>query len=465
MTTTERTTSTGMRRTIWLVAAAIVLALAATFVLRERGQHARTSESAVATPSASGETATGTSAPTSTSARTATAADGDKPARGGRSGAGGVDRVVPVLIAAAARRDIPISVEGLGSVTAYMTVNVRTQVDGRLERVAFREGQAVHRGDLLAQVDSRPFTIQLHQAEAALARDQAQLHGAELNLQRYETVVAQKLIPQQQVDDQRALTEQLKGTIRADQAQIENARLQLAYARITSPIDGVTGIRLVDPGNVVHAADANGIVVVTQLDPIAVLFTLPQDELARVVRAQGAPGAHGKAGAGTPPVVEILDRDGNSDSAIAKGELALIDNQINQNTATLRLKAVFPNPAHQLWPNQFVKARLQLEVRKGVLVVPAAAIQRGPQGTFVYVVGDADKAVVKTVQVDSVVGADALLTSGVEQGERVITEGQNQLRPGARVSVRQPAGAATASDGGRPHPGGKRPAGGQKRAQ
>jgi multidrug efflux system membrane fusion protein len=450
MTTTERTTNNGTRRTMWLVAGAIVVALAATFVLRQRSQHAAALSSEQASPS----TSTSTSTATSTSTSTSTTAEGERPARGGRSGVGGADRVVPVLIKAAARRDVPISVEGLGTVTAYKTVNVRTLVDGRLDRVAFREGQAVKRGDLLAQVDSRPFTIQLHQAEAALARDQAQLTGAELNLRRYEAVVVQKLIPQQQVDDQRALSEQLKGTVRSDQAQIETAQLQIAYAHITSPIDGVTGLRLVDPGNVIHASDANGIVVVTQLDPIAVLFTLPQDELARVVRAQAA---------GAPPVVEILSRD--AERALAKGELALIDNQINTNTATLRLKAVFPNPGHLLWPNQFVKARLQLEVRKGVLVVPSAAIQRGPQGTFVFVVGADDKAAVKSVQVDSVAGGDALLTGGLDAGDRVVTEGQNQLRPGTRVSVRQPSGEATVSDGGASRAGGKRAGGGAKRAK
>jgi multidrug efflux system membrane fusion protein len=433
--------STGARRAVWLVAAAVVLALAAAFILRQRARQATPSASASASASAAAQAAT------------ATAAEGDRPGRGGRSGAGGADRVVPVLVTPAARRDVPISVEGLGTVTAFQTVNVRTQVDGRLDRVAFKEGQAVKRGDLLAQVDSRPFTIQLHTAEAALARDQAQLLGAELNLRRYEAVVAQKLIPQQQVDDQRALTEQLKGTIRADQAQIESARLQLVYARIVSPIDGVTGIRMVDQGNVVHASDASAIVVVTQLDPIAVLFTLPQDELARVVRAQAG---------GALPVVEILNRDG--DEPLAKGELALIDNQINQNTATLRLKAVFPNPGHLLWPNQFVKARLQLEVRKGALVVPAAALQRGPQGTFVYVVDADDKAAIKTVQVDTTAGIEALLAGGLEPGDKVVVEGQSQLRPGARVSVRQPRGDTTAEAGAAERAGGKR-AGGGKRAK
>jgi multidrug efflux system membrane fusion protein len=422
----EGRASSGARRIVWVVVGAILLALAAAFVLHQRGQRAAVSGQATA--------------------------EGERtPPRGGRSGGGAADRVVPVLVTVAARRDIPITVEGLGTVTAYKTVNVRSQVDGRLDRVAFREGQSVKRGDLLAQIDSRPFTIQLHQGEAALARDHAQLQGAELNLKRYEAVVAQRLIPQQQVDDQRTLTEQLKGTVASDEAQIESARLQLAYARITSPIDGVTGIRMVDPGNLVHAADPGGIVVVTQLDPIAIIFTLPQDDLPRVVRSQSA----------GPPQVEALSRDG--DRSLGKGELALVDNQINQNTATIRLKAIFPNADKSLWPNQFVKTRMRLENRKGALVIPSAAVQRGPQGTFVYVVGADDKANIKPIQIDTIEGGQALLSGGVEPGDRVVTEGQNQLRPGARVSVREPGGDSAGGGGGGPGPGGKRAGGGSKR--
>src|SRR5262245_32534177 len=206
-------------------------------------------------------------------------------ARGGRAGAG-ADRVVPVVVAAATLRDIPIYLDGLGTVTAYKTVNIHAQVGGRLDRVSFREGQAVKKGEVLAQIDPRPFTIAVHQAEATHSRDEAQLSGARRNLERFVGVGAQRLIPQQQVDDQRALVDQLTGTVAADKAALENARLQLDYARITSPIDGVTGVRLVDPGNLVNVGDANGIVVVTQMDPIAVLFTLPQDALPDVSREQ-----------------------------------------------------------------------------------------------------------------------------------------------------------------------------------
>jgi multidrug efflux system membrane fusion protein len=370
--------------------------------------------------------------------------------RGAGRGGGAGDRPVAVQLAAASTRDIPIYLEGLGSVTAYKTVNVRAQVDGRLDKVTFREGQAVKRGEMLAQIDPRPFTIQLHQAEAAHTRDSAQLAGAERNLDRYNKVVADRLIPQQQVDDQRALVDQLRGAVAADQAQIESAKLMLDYARITSPIDGVTGVRQVDPGNLVHAADANGIVILTQIDPIAVLFTLPQDDLPRVAEQQ----------AKGPLTVEALTRAG--DQLLARGELGLIDNQINQTTATLRGKAIFSNPNHTLWPNQFVKVRLLLTVRKGALVVPAVAVQRGPQGPFVYVAGDDGKAAVRPVTVDSIQGELAVVTKGLAAGDKVVTEGQNQLRPGARVMAAGDGGGGgggggRSGGGGGERRGGKRP--------
>ena len=357
----------------------------------------------------------------------------------GRGAAGG-DRPVPVLVGPAETRDVPIYLEGLGTVTAYKTVNVRAQVDGRLDRVLYREGQAVKHGEVLADIDPRPFAILLHQGEAALARDKAQLEGAKRNLERYQAVGGQHLLPQQQIDDQGALVAQLEGTVLADQAQIENAKLQLDYARIKSPIDGVTGVRLVDPGNLVHAADTTGIVVVTQMDPIAVLFTLPQDDLPEVARAQ----------AGGPLPVEALTRDGAQ--TLATGQLELIDNQINQGTATMRLKAIFPNPDRALWPNQFVTARLRLTVRKGALVVPAAAVQRGPQGTFVYLVGEGDCAELRVVTVERIEGELALIAKGLVPGERVVREGQSQLRPGARLALREPPAGAGPGSGSRAEP-------------
>jgi len=240
--------------------------------------------------------------------------------------------------------------------------------------VLFREGQQLKKGDLLARIDPRPFQNQLAQAQGALARDKAQLEAAKVNLDRYRQLAAKKLIPQQQADDQAAMVGQLEGAVQVDVAAIASAKLNLDYASIRSPIDGVTGVRVVDPGNLVHAADANGLVVITQLDPIAVLFSLPQDELPDVMREQQA----------AVLTVEAWSRDGSQ--KLATGQLAVVDNQINAATATLRLKAVFSNPQKLLWPNQFVKARLLLTTRKDALVVPATVPQRGPDGLFAYVV-------------------------------------------------------------------------------
>ncbi len=342
-------------------------------------------------------------------------------------------RPVPVVAATVARRDVPIYLEGLGNVAALKTVTVKTQVDGRLDQVLFREGQAVRRGDVLAQIDPRPFQIQLQQGQGALARDRAQLVGAQRNLERYRDLAAQKLIPQQQADDQAALVGQLEGAVRVDEAAIATARLNLDYARIRSPIDGVTGIRNVDPGNIVHASDQTGIVVVTQLDPIAVLFTLPQDQLTPVFDELG----RGTLG------VDVFSRDGSKQ--LGTGTLALVNNQINQATSTILLKAVIPNPRRLLWPNQFVNARLHLTTRRGVLVVPAAAIQRGPNRTFVYVIGDDGTASPRDVELAGTQGDLAFVATGLQEGQRVVVEGQNQLRPGSRVAPREaPARSPTA---------------------
>jgi membrane fusion protein, multidrug efflux system len=333
-------------------------------------------------------------------------------------------RAVPVLVAAASRRDVPLYLEGLGNVTAYRTVTVRTQVDGRLEAVLFKDGQLVRQGQVLAQIDPRPFQAQLHQAEGALARDEAQLRNAQANVARDKDLVAQKLIPQQQVDADAATVGQLEGSVRMDRAAVETAHLNLDYARIVSPLEGVTGIRFVDAGNVVHPSDANGIVVVTQLDPVAVIFTQPQDQVS-AVSEQLARG---------PLQVEAYSRDGST--LLGTGELAAIDNQINASTATVRLKAILPNPRRALWPNQFVNARLRLETRKGALVMPSTAVQRGPNGAFVYVVGPDDTVSQRPVTVEITQGDLALVANGVAEGDRVVVEGQNQLRPGAKVAPR-----------------------------
>lgn len=354
---------------------------------------------------------------------------------GAPAGSAAAARPIPVVVSDASLRDVPVFLEGLGNAVPLVTVTVRPQVDGPLTAVSFQEGQTVKKGDLLAQIDPRPFTIALHSAQAALARDQAQYKNATINFQRYTALHGQGLATQEQLDDQKATADQLKGTTQADQAQIENARLQLAYTEVRSPVDGVTGVRQIDQGNVVHASDPNGIVVVTQLDPMAIVFTLPQDDLPQINK---------QIGAGLS--IEAYSRDG--DKLLGKGKLTLVDNQVNVATATVRLKGTVPNPDKALWPNEFVRARLLLAVRSQVLAIPAPAVQRGPQGTFVYIVMPDQTAALRTVKVDTVQQQWAVITSGIQPGDKVVVEGQNQLRPGAKVSVR--ASATGHSDLGAP---------------
>jgi multidrug efflux system membrane fusion protein len=298
-------------------------------------------------------------------------------------------------------------------------------VDGRLDQVLFTEGQAVKAGELLARIDPRPFQNQLQQAQGALERDKAQLHGAQRNLERYKQLAAKKLIPQQQADDQAATVGQFEGAVRVDQAAIDLARLNLDYANIKSPIDGVTGVRLVDPGNLVKATDPTGLVIITQLDPIAVLFSLPQDELPRVMQElqQG------------PMTVEAWNRDGTQ--KLSTGQLALVDNQINAATATMRLKATFPNPQRLLWPNLFVKARLLVTVRKDALVAPSTVPQRGPDGIFAYVLQPDQTVQPRAIEVEQTAGDIVVITKGVSEAETVVVDGQNQLRAGSKVMPRQ----------------------------
>jgi len=344
-------------------------------------------------------------------------------------------RPIPVVVARATNRDVPVFLDGLGNALPLVTVTVRPQVDGPLTSVLFQEGQQVKKGDLLARIDPRPFTIQLHQAQAALARDQAQAKNAKVNLARYSALHEQGLATQEQLDDQRATADQLAGTIKSDEAQIENAQLQLAYTQVRSPVDGVTGVRQIDQGNVVHASDPNGIVVVTQLDPMAIVFTLPQDNLPQINREIA-----------TGLQIEAYSRDG--DRLLGRGKLTLVDNQVSLTTATVRLKGVVPNPDKALWPNEFVRARLLLATRVGALSVPAPAVQRGPQGTFVYVVTPDQTAVLRTVEVETVQDQWAVISKGIQAGDQVVVEGQNQLRPGAKVALRPSvAGAASAGGG------------------
>ena len=356
---------------------------------------------------------------------------------------GGAARVVPVAAAKVEQRDLPVWLEGLGSVAAFKTITVRTQVDGRLEAVLFKEGQAVKRGQVLAQIDARPWQIQLQQAEGALARDNAQLRAAQLNLRRNQDLLERKLIAAQTVDDLAALEGQFEGAVRIDKAAVASARLNLDYARITSPIDGVTGVRLVDPGNIVHAADP-GLVVIAQLDPISLLFTLPEDLLPAVMH---------QLSAGAMPV-EAWSRDGSQ--KLATGQLALVDNQINAATATMRLKAVFPNPQHALWPNQFIKARLLLTTRKGALTVPSTVVQRGPDGTFAWVIQADQTAQPRPIEVDLTQGDTSIISRGLAAGEEVVVDGQSQLKPGSKVAPRHAGEGQSMPRVGRGEPGGAR---------
>jgi membrane fusion protein, multidrug efflux system len=340
--------------------------------------------------------------------------------------AAAANRTVPVVAVPVGQRDMPIYLDGLGNVLATATVTVHVQVDGLLQRVVFTEGQQVKKGDLLAQIDPRPFQATLDSAAGALARDNAQYQEAIKNLDRYKELSKNGLTSQQTVDDQAALVQQLHGTVALDQAAINTARLSLEYTRVTSPIDGVTGVRLVDQGNLVHQTDAGGLVVLTTLDPIAVIFTLPQDNLTAVAEELAA----------GPVNVKAMSRDGSTE--LAAGTLRLIDNQINQTTATIRLKALFPNPKHVLWPNAFVKTRLLLATRKSALVIPAAVVQHGPNGSFAYVIDAEQKAQVRPIVIDVTEGDQSIVASGLQVGEQVVLDGQSQLKPGSKVASRPP---------------------------
>jgi multidrug efflux system membrane fusion protein len=355
----------------------------------------------------------------------------------------GAARVVPVTVSTVVAKDVPLWLEGLGSVAAWQQVTVRSQVDGRLETVAFKEGDRVAKGQLLAQIDPRPFLVQLHQAEGALARDKAQADAAKLSLERLQDLRKGNLVAQQDVDNQQGMYGQLQGAVRVDEAAIESARLNLDYARVVAPIDGVLGVRQVDPGNLIHAADPTGIVVITQIDPAAVFFTLPEDELGRITEAQ-------KRG---PVKLTIWNRDGAAQ--LGEGEVIVIDNQINQTTATLRLKARVPNKTGALWPNQFVRARMLLDTAKNALVIPAVAVQRGPQGTFVYVLTSDQTVQPRPVTLGPTSGELTVVKRGLEAGERVVVEGQSQLRQGAKVQAKEAAAPSSAPVEARPMATGK----------
>jgi multidrug efflux system membrane fusion protein len=351
-----------------------------------------------------------------------------KKGQGQQKGSGALS--VPVAVAKAETRDMPVVLSGLGSVEAFNTVVVKSRIDGQLVQIAFKEGQEVKQGDLLAVIDPRPYEVALSQAQATLYKDQSALKDAKLNMDRFAGLVKDGVIPQAQYDTQVSQVGQLEGAVRADQANVDNVKLNLVYTRITAPVSGRVGLRQVDIGNMVHATDPNGLVVITQLQPIAVIFTLPEDNLPSVTQ-------HMRGGA---LQVEAYSRD--DQTKLATGKLLTIDNQIDQTTGTGKLKAVFDNHDHSLWPNQFVNARLLLEVRKNNTVVPAAAIQRGPQGTYVFTVKPDKTVDMRNVTVSFNAGNFTAITSGLTPGETVVTDGQDKLQPGSHVEVRGGAGSS-----------------------
>ncbi len=344
--------------------------------------------------------------------------------------------VVPVVVATAQRGDLPVYFNGLGTVTAFNTVTVRSRVDGQLISIAFKEGQFVHEGDLLAQIDPRPFQVQLAQAMGQLAKDQAQRRDAEVNLERFKLLFKEGVIPQQQLDTQAALVGQFDGAITSDQSQIDNAKLQLTYSRITAPISGRIGLRLVDVGNIVHASDTNGLLVITQLQPISIIFSLPQDQL---------PEVNAKLRSGVQLVVDAYDRDDTA--KIASGKLQTIDNQIDPTTGTYKLKSIFANADNALFPNQFVNVHLLVDTKHNLTIVPTAAIQRGPQGTYVYAAGPDNTAKIRIVTIAQITGNSIGLSAGVNPGDMVVIDGQDKLQDGTKINPSPAGGSNGASRG------------------
>jgi len=348
-------------------------------------------------------------------------------AGGGGGGRGGAQLgPVPVVVSKVTRSSIPVFLNGLGNVTAFYTVTVKSRVDGQIMKVDFNEGDLVHEGQVLIEIDPRPYQVQLELAEGTLARDQAMLNNAKLDLQRYQTLLAQDAIPKQQLDTQTALVAQYEGNIKQDTANIDSAKLNLTYAKVTAPITGVVGLRQVDPGNIVHASDTNGMIVITQLQPISVLFTIPEDNLPQVTQKL-------RAGAHLP--VDAYNRDNSK--KVASGMLVTLDNQIDSTTGTSKLKAVFNNTDNALFPQQFVNIRLLVDTLGNQQVVPNVAVQNGQQGSFIYVVDDDSRVHLKTVRVGIATETSSQILGGVSDGDRVVVDGTDRLIEGARVRVRK----------------------------
>ncbi len=380
--------------------------------------------------------------------RPATPAPAQVPIAGARSDPSA--RALPVVATASRKGSIDVYLNALGTVTPRNVVTVKPRVDGQLLRVAFSEGQLVKAGDLLAEIDPRPFTVQLTQAIGQMAKDQALLKNAQLDLERYQTLLAQDSISKQQVDTQAALVRQYEGGVQSDQGAVDSAKLQLTYARVTAPISGRVGLRMIDPGNVVHASDPNGLVVIAQLQPITVVFPVPEDNVPRVLK---------RLQDGETVPVEAWDRDGKV--KLATGKLLTVDNQIDTATGTVKLKAEFANDNAALFPNQFVNVRMLLTTLADAILIPSAAIQRGAPGTFVYAVKDDKSVSVTPVKLGPVQGETTAIASGLAPGVLVVVDGADKLREGAKVELiardAQPPAAVPA--GGRRGGRGERPAG------
>jgi len=353
-------------------------------------------------------------------------------AKGADAGvATGAGRAVPVVAAKARKGDMAVSLTGLGTVTALNTVTVRSRVDGQLIRVAFAEGQMVRQGDLLAEIDPRPFQVQLMQAEGQMAKDEAAFKNASMDQERFRSLVQQGILPKQQLDAQTSTVNQVEGALKSDKAQVESAKLNLTFSRITAPISGRVGLRLVDPGNMVRATDPTGLAVIAPIQPINVVFTIPADSVQKVM-------SQSRKGIRLP--VEAWDRD--LKARLASGSLAAIDNQVDTTTGTVKLKALFTNEDASLFPNQFVNARLKVDTVRDTVIVPTAAVQRSPQGAFVYVIKGDGTVEMRPIEVQGTEGDDTAVKHGLEAGELVVTDGLEKLRPGSKVSLPKPEGAA-----------------------
>jgi multidrug efflux system membrane fusion protein len=365
-----------------------------------------------------------------------------EPAGGGRGGRNAGGPPMSIVPETAAKGDINITLNALGTVTSLATVTVRSQISGYLMKIDFKEGDEVKKGDLIAEIDSRPYEATLAQAKGALARDEAQLKGAQVDLTRYQGLAAQNAVPRQTLDTQVALVGQDQGTVEADRAAVQSAEVNLNYCRILAPNDGRVGLRQVDQGNYVTPGDANGIVVITQIQPISVLFTVPEDNLQSISKRL-------QAGAVLPATA--LDRTGAT--KIADGTLQTFDSQIDPTTGTIKLRAQFPNESKTLFPNQFVNIRLLLDTHKDVTTMPTAGIQRGQPGTFVYLVNDDSTVSVRPIKLGATDGDRVEVLSGLAPGDRIVVDGADKLRDGAKINVRAaadataPAGAANAPAG------------------